>query len=312
MMARRKRLRRFVALTAAGALAIGGLWLQAGAANFSPWSQAIPLAEINTALSVEGCPFEARSGLSLYFASNQAGGYGGLDLYVSHRPHSDASWGPPTNLGPGVNTSSNEQCPLLLNSAKELIFVSDRSGGLGALDIWTAQRDDHRDDLGWHSPTNVGTVNTPQAEFGPGAFETEDGSTVLFFNSNRPGGAGGHDLYQSARATGEVFGAPARVSELSTAFEEQFAALRRDGRELFFSSDRPGTEGMLDLWHATRSSAAAPWSPPVNLGAAVNSSLSEGRSAISWDGETLTFHTNRDRSVDLYESTRDRQMGVSD
>jgi len=284
------------------------LWYGAGA-NMSAWSSATALVGINTATATEGCPFITRSGDVLYFASNQPGGYGALDLYVAHWDAATHSWGLAQNLGSEINTASNEQCPLILNSGKDLVFVSNRDGGAGGLDLWLARRHDHRDDLGWASPENMGVVNSTADDFGPGAYEEEDGTTVVYFNSNRPGGAGAHDLYATSRSPGGAFSAAAAVAELNSAAEDQFASLAKDGREVFFSSSRPGGQGGLDLWHATRASTSQPWGAPANLGATVNTSAMEGRSAISWDGMTLFFHSNRAGSVDLFQTTRTRLTG---
>jgi len=150
---------------------------------------------------------------------------------------------------------------------------------------------------------NLATVNSIADEFGPGWYE-ENGRTVLYFNSNRTGGAGGHDLYVSLQTSAGTFAAPVPAAGLNTLSQEQFASLSKDGLEIFFSSDRPGTLGGLDLWRATRPRTSDPWGVPVNLGAAVNSSFVEGRSAISWDGMTLYFNSNRNGSVDLFQTTR--------
>ena len=283
--------------------------LYGAGANMSEWSPATPLTTINTPTATEGCPVVTKSGDVMYLASNRPGGFGALDLYVSYRDEETGMWSTPRNLGPGVNTASNEQCPLVLNSGKELVFVSDRAGGLGGLDLWMATRDDHGDDFAWTSPANLATLNTASAEFGPGAYEDEAGATVIYFNSNRPGGAGAHDLYMSTRPEGGTFSTPVPAAGLNTSADEQFASLAKDGREIFFASNRPGGLGGLDLWHATRESASDPWGAAENLGPNVNSPAAEARSAISWDGMTLYFHSTRAGSADLYQTTRTRSMG---
>jgi Tol biopolymer transport system component len=62
---------------------------------------------------------------------------------------------------------------------------------------------------------------------------------------------------------------------------------------LFFASDRPGGFGGNDLWVATRTSASDPFGTPVNLGPQVNTLGVEDRPAISSDGSTLYFMSNR-------------------
>ncbi|HUG28865.1 MAG TPA: hypothetical protein VMK53_11295 [Gemmatimonadales bacterium] len=278
--------------------------------NTSPWTEATdaPFVGVNTTSATEGCPFVTRSEHVLVFASNRVGGQGGLDLYISYWDAAAKQWGTPANLGPEINTAANEQCPLLSQDGKELIFVSNRPGGAGGLDLWVTHRHDNRSDLEWDTAVNLATVNSPAAEFGPGWYE-ENGRTVLYFNSNRAGGVGGHDLYVSQRTRDGIFAAPTPAAGLNTTFQEQFASLSKDGLEIFFSSDRPGTLGSLDLWHATRERTADPWGTPANLGPAVNSPFAEGRSAISWDGMTLYFHSTRNGSVDLFQTTRTPSSG---
>lgn len=74
----------------------------------------------------------------LVFASNRPGGLGGFDLYYSIL--SNGRWSSPINLGPGINTASNEYRPLLgwHENFKNyfLMFSSDRPGGKGGYDLY--------------------------------------------------------------------------------------------------------------------------------------------------------------------------------
>jgi Tol biopolymer transport system component len=280
------------------------LAFQAHVSRWSEWSEATdaPFAAINTPAATEGCPFVTQSGKLLVFASNRAGGFGALDLYLSHWDASRKQWGEPVNMGSTVNTGANEQCPLLSADGKELLFVSNRAGGAGGLDLWMTRRGDKRSDFDWEPAVNLGAVNTDADEFGPSWYK-EGGRTVLYFNSNR---GGNHDFYVSTASRDGTFPAATPAVGLNTTSQEQFAALSKDGLEIFFSSDRPGGFGALDLWRATRPRTSAAWSTPENLGSAVNSAAAEGRSALSWDGKTLYFHSNRAGSVDLFQSSRSR------
>ncbi len=96
------------------------------------------------------------------------------------------------------------------------------------------------------------------------------------------------------RADG-TFGPASLVSELggmtaaATAANDIQPNVRKDGREMVFSSDRSGTLGGQDVYVATRDSTADPWSASVNLGTAVNSGAGETRPSLSWHGEQLLF-----------------------
>src|SRR3989442_6475987 len=83
----------------------------AGSPKSSGWSTPINLGPgINSVLRENG-PAISRDGLSLYFGSFREGGFGGSDIWVSHRPSVDDSWGPPVNLGPTINTAVLEAVP---------------------------------------------------------------------------------------------------------------------------------------------------------------------------------------------------------
>jgi len=84
-------------------------------------------------------PFLFRRGPDtlVVFASNRPGGYGGYDLWCSH--DRDGAWAPPVNLGPTVNSSSDEFRPsvtLLARSVQTLVFSSNRPGGAGGFDLF--------------------------------------------------------------------------------------------------------------------------------------------------------------------------------
>ena len=80
---------------------------------------------------------------------------------------------------------------------------------------------------------------------------------------------------------------------VNSPFTEFGPALWRDGQSLYFTSDRPGGLGGLDLWVARRGSEQEPWGTPVNLGAPVNSPSNEVAPNFSRDGHLLLFTSSR-------------------
>jgi hypothetical protein len=289
--------------------------------EFSGWSTATRVeAQAGTdpafnGPGLDGCPFISRNETTLYMASNRPGGLGGLDIWVARRPDADAPWGAPENVGAPVNSAANDFCPTIDRNDHSFYFVSNRAGGCGGADIYTTRL---RPD-GWDEPENPGChVNSTADEASPFPLPEPGKGKVLYFSSIRAGGfaadpagatAGDSDLYVSDRHDGS-YGTPELVPGANTAFEDGQPNLRRDGRELFFFSNRPGTLGMADIYAATRASTADPWSTPVNLGPTVNSpDGADTRPSLSWDGMTLYFGSTRpggDGSADHYVTTRER------
>ncbi len=275
-------------------------------AAFSDWSAPVNIDNLGSTVNssvIDQHPALSRKGRSLYFISNRAPGVGGLDIWVCQRSSVNDAWGPPQNLGPIVNSSSTENAPTLSPDEHLLFFASNRPGGSGGTDIWVSRRQNRRDDFGWGTPVNLGpAINTAADEEGPTYFDDEEtGSTVLHFTSNRAWGAGDcngpkvgdFDIYMSTLQDDETFGLVCLVQELSSPLRDTRTAIRRDGLEIFITSNRAMGQGLLDLWVATRESTSEPWSTPVNLGSTVNSAFNDGAPALSFDSTALYFYSDR-------------------
>ncbi|MDP6723128.1 MAG: hypothetical protein QGF59_30980, partial [Pirellulaceae bacterium] len=85
------------------------------------------------------------------------------------------------------------------------------------------------------------------------------------------------------------------VAELNSDANDIGAAVTTDGQSLFFYSDREGGSGGFDLYVAKSSDAG--WSEPVNLGPRLNTAADEYDPAISRDGRTLYFSSDRTRAM---------------
>ena len=290
--------------------------------RFSAWSAPINLGPVvNTSFIDQGVSV-SKDGLSLYFqCGNCPGNIGGADIFVSQRASVDDPWGAPQRLGPTINTAANEQAPRLSRDGHRLFFHSDRVGGFGGQDLYVSRRRDKRDDFGWEPAVNLGGgVNTTIDELTPDPFEDDaTGTSILYFASG-PIGVGGADMYASTLLPDGTYGPGVPVADLNSSSLDRQPAIRRDGREIFFASDRPGTIGALDLWVATRATTSNPWSTPVNVGPVVNSTLFDARPALSFDGTTLYFQSTRPGAVgcsspngpcvfDLWVTTRSRLKG---
>lgn len=255
--------------------------------------------------SLDGCPFIAPDDRTFFMASNRPDGLGGIDIWIATRPSPDAPWGKPQNAGAPINSEQNDFCPTMSRDGHTFFFVSNRPGHCGGDDVFTARR---RPD-GWSEVQNLGCdvhggPNSAANEAGPFPLQEPGSPPSLYFSSTRSGNS---DLYRSV-SHGGSFGPAAPIDELNSALTDGQPNLSRDGLEIYFFSNRPGSAGN-DIYVATRPTAHAPWSPPRNLGPDVNSEFSETRPSLSWDGTTLYLGSNRpggDGDADHWVTTRDR------
>lgn len=139
----------------------------------------------------------------------------------------------------------------------------------------------------------------------------------MYFYSTRTGGSGPRDIYRSTVNDKGLFTPAILAPELSTPYQDEQPSIRRDGLEIFFASDRPGSlsSTVTDVWISTRVSTSDQWSEPMNLGPVINTLGLEGRPALSFEGESLYFFSDGHGgfgSTDLFVSTRTRLDGGED
>jgi len=146
----------------------------------------------NTALDEQGPSYvENDDDAFLFFSSSSAVVLG--DIYVSHKL---AGWnfGGSTAVS-GLNSPANDIQPNVRKDGLEVVFSSNRAGGLGAQDIWASTRDSFS--APWSAPVNLGTaINTAAAESRPSL--SKNARQLLFGRSPGPEGIG--DIYVSTRS----------------------------------------------------------------------------------------------------------------
>jgi Tol biopolymer transport system component len=243
---------------------------------------------VNSSAGAED-PEISADGLKLYFNSNRTGGYGKGDIWVTSRATIEDNWEIPVNLGPTVNSSSDDFAPDVSPDGLILHFASDRPGGYGSYDLWVTSRTMLDDD--WGAPVNMGSNINSSAMDGCPAIS--DDGLELYFWSNRPGGSGSTDLWKATRETTEDdWSMPVNLGPLLNSVALDFCPhISADGLSLFFASSRSGGYGGFygDIWMSRRPTTNDSWRTPVNLGPLINSSASEGGPALSADGSTFYF-----------------------
>jgi serine/threonine protein kinase len=255
------------------------------------WSKPVNAGTVINSDKNEGSPFVSADGLTLLFDSNRGGGLGGVDIWMSHRKAVDQPWDKPVNLGPPVNSDKDDYHATMTADGFNMLFSSTRAGGLGANDLYFASRPSA--DGPWTRVVNMGRpINSNLNE--RASFLAPDSLTLLL-GTDRPGGVGRNDLWIARRQTNtQRWGRLENLGALVNSDRaDKSPSLSSDGLVLVFQSDRSGGSGKNDLYMATRSSLGEPFGKAVNLGSTINSDANEENPALSADGKTLWFSTNR-------------------
>ncbi|MDY0104909.1 MAG: OmpA family protein [Lentimicrobium sp.] len=138
-----------------------------------------------------GHPWVSADELTIYFASNRPGGFGGKDIWMAQRAARHRNFESPQNLGKVINTPLDEVFPFVWGDSV-LFFASEGHPGFGGLDIFKSNIQDttFTKAVNLHQP-----INSVGDDFN---FVPDDASSGLL-SSNRPGSIGGDDLYSYAR-----------------------------------------------------------------------------------------------------------------
>lgn len=157
--------------------------------NKQGWSEPENLGPTVNTDYWESSPSFSPDKRDIYFSSNQEGGYGGKDIWVTRRGP-DGRWGRPKNLGPQVNTSGDESCSFMYSDNQTLFFNSNGHPGYGQADLYFTKK---LNDSTWTEPENLGyPVNTIDEE--GSLIVAADGKTA-YYASDKADSKGGLDLY---------------------------------------------------------------------------------------------------------------------
>ena len=234
---------------------MGGLdiWVATRASTNSPFGAPVNLGAPVNSTADDFCPSPMAGGW-FFFVSTRAPGCGDADIYVT-RPVG-RGWWEPLHLGCKVNSPGQEASPYLLTlkSGKVLLYFSSNRAGGFAPDTGAPDHDVYVSPLtlfGFAPPQLVPGLNTPQNDARPNL--RPDGLEIVF-DSDRPGGQGGPDIYSATRAAvSDPWSTPVNLgAPINSPAGESRASLSSDGTTLHFGSTRPGVEGAADIFFATR------------------------------------------------------------
>ena len=224
-----------------------------------PWETPINLGDNINTTAGELCSFVTIDGHWIYFVSNRSGTLGGQDIWVSHRQdkRDDTGWETPINLGPNVNTGSNETGPSIFEDENtgEVVFYFTRGVGTPSRNkIFSCQL---LDKVTPGPATPVAELNSTNAWNDMHSFIRRKDGLEIIFASDRWGTVGLYDLYVSTRAsTMDPWSPPEKLGpEVNSDRSEARPSISWDGTTLYFWTDRNKNvygSYQLDVYQSTR------------------------------------------------------------
>lgn len=201
----------------------------------------------------------------------------------------------PQNLSEVINTPDEVQnCPVVSDDESIIVFTAGKKNiFLAELDINTTpdyKLDDiyysKKKDGKWEPPINItkqiGAGN--QQRTVPVSISANGTELYLVRDDNDDG-----NIYVSYFKNGKWTKMKALNKHINTKYWESHATITKDGNTLFFTSDRPGGFGGLDIYRSDKDEKGD-WGPPVNLGPTINSIYDEETPFVIGDKGKYTLY----------------------
>ena len=218
------------------------------------------------------------------------------------------------NIGNNINSEWHDFAPVVNEDETMLIFTTRRKEGNLNQDVHTDNFPFEdifiatKNDSSWMNATNIGEViNTPFHDSNIAL--SADGKQLYLYKDIEDGTS---DIYVSELKSDSAWSTPKSVGpNINSEFSEKSLSISTDGQIVFFSSDRPGGEGELDLYYSLKD-AQGKWGPAVNLGSEINTDYDEDSPFIDYDGKTLYFSSRGGEGMggyDIFKAEYDSTSG---
>ncbi len=175
-----------------------------------------------------------------------------------------------------INTRFTDKNPIISGDGQKMIFVSE-------LRFYDAAYFAEKVDGVWQPPRNIVPDLGVDGDVYPTFLSFDGTEMIIYRNDNFIG-----NLYSSKYIDGR-WGAMTKLGgNINTKYWESHGSMNKDGNILYFTSNRKGGFGGLDIYESKKQDDGS-WGDPVNLGKTVNSRYNEETPFITENGQYLYF-----------------------
>ena len=206
-----------------------------------------------------------------------------------------------------INSKYSDHSALISDDEREIIFTSRREGTKMRVKNFDGQYDENvytalKVDSVWQVPYSLGSsVNTQQHD--AATCISANFKQMLIHRYDRNKG----DLYITKRKDDGSWTPAIKLgSNINSKYKETTGCISPDGKELYFTSNRKGGYGGLDLY-VSKKQKDGTWGPAKNLGAKINTDKNEETPYLHPNG-TLFFCSEGHNTMggfDIFASSKD-------
>ena len=135
----------------------------------------------------------------------------------------------------------------------------------------------------WQTPVEI-TSRINAGEDCSSSSLNKDGTLLFLYKNDNYDG----NIYTSELVNGKWTPIKKLNRNINTKFYESHASVSADGKKLYFTSNRDGGQGGLDIY-VSEKDASGDWGPAVNLGTTINTRYNEDTPFITANGSNPLF-----------------------
>jgi outer membrane protein OmpA-like peptidoglycan-associated protein len=215
------------------------------------------------------------------------------------------------NIGPNVNTVNSEYAPVVNESDSVMMFTARNASVTGSkIDHWDEK---YFEDM-FISVKSGGVFNKPENFSGNNKYvalvpntRKHDAVVSLSLDEKQFITYRDNKLWISKLEDGKWTGPDLLPDNINVGTYQPHATLSYDGKTIYFTSDKPGGFGGLDIYKCIKKDNGD-WSDPENMGPTVNTAKDEDSPQISYNSRTLYFSSKGHNSIggyDIFQTTFD-------
>jgi hypothetical protein len=200
------------------------------------------------------------------------------------------------SLGPDFNLGSINDNPAVSYDGNTIVYT-ERRGIVNVLYFSKKERGK------WQPPIEI-TAELNAGEDCSSCSLNSDGTELFLYKTDNYDGV----IYSSNYVNGAWTPIKKLNKNINTKFYESHAAISSDGKKLYFTSNRDGGQGNLDIY-VSEKDATGDWGVAVNLGAAINTSFNEDTPFITANDSVLYFCSEGHSTMGGYDNFKSQRIG---
>jgi hypothetical protein len=201
------------------------------------------------------------------------------------------------SLGSEFSQGSWNENPAVSFDGNSLVYT-ERRGLLNAILYSRKERNK------WQPPVEISSKINSGDDCSSCSLDKDGTLLFLYKNDNYDG-----NIYSSEFINGDWTPIKKLNKNINTKFYESHASISADGKKLYFTSNRDGGQGGLDIY-VSEKDASGDWGPATNLGTTINTKYNEDTPAISADDSVLYFSSEGHQSMGGFDNYRSQRLGT--